>query len=151
ARADELAMSSTEALLSLPSDVTDRSGQMRLLQELLLADAGGEAIAPGRLDQHAPGRRVARLGDLALTARASARVLRWHQADIGHQLPGIVETSDVSQLGYQSGRSYQSYSAQGLQRFNQWRQRPLRQSCDDLGFQTVAPFLGRLDGCNVVF
>src|SRR5271166_1554928 len=31
------------------------------------------------------------------------------------------------------------------------RQRPRRQSCDDVGFQTVAPLLRRLDGRNTVF
>jgi hypothetical protein len=45
--------------------------------------------------------KIACLGDLALTAPGSARVLRWFEADKGHQLPGIVEACDVTEFRHE--------------------------------------------------
>src|SRR3954449_10391519 len=48
------AISSAKPLLSLPCDVTDWFWPALLTLQLLAADPGRKAIAPCRLDQHAP-------------------------------------------------------------------------------------------------
>ena len=59
----ELAILKAEALLRLPGDRPDRRGKLLLTQELFPADPCRKTIAPGRLDQHTPGRAVPRLGN----------------------------------------------------------------------------------------
>jgi hypothetical protein len=99
AGAGELAVAGTEPKLRLPGDLTDRSG-LRLLPQLqLAADLGRETVTPGRLDQQPAGRAIAGLGEAAAFDARTARMLGWHQPEIGHQLARVGKTREVAQFG----------------------------------------------------
>jgi hypothetical protein len=85
-----------------------------------------------------------------LTSRASARVFRRHQTEIGHELSRIRETGYVAQFGDQRRGGHQRQAAQGLQRTRDRCQRSVRQHRLELGFQPVAPRRGSFDGGNAV-
>jgi hypothetical protein len=75
-------------------------------------------------------------------------VLRRHQTEIRHELAGIAKPSDISEFGHQCSRGHQTHAAQRLQRFDNERERPLRQRRFDMGLQPVAPRRRRLDGLD---
>lgn len=56
-------------------------------------------IGPRTLDQHMSNAAVASLGNAAAPDRVAGGPFAWHQAEITHQLPGIVEASYVPDLG----------------------------------------------------
>jgi len=62
----------------------------------LAADPGSHPVCPGSFDQHAPHQRIAGLGDAAATDCAPGGMLAGHQTEVGHQLPGIGEASEVA-------------------------------------------------------
>src|SRR5207342_3917507 len=72
--------------LRLPGDLTNGSRRRRHLFLLLLSHPRRMLIAPGTLHQNAARPTVARLGDGAALDRIPGRSLRWHQAEIRHQL-----------------------------------------------------------------
>src|ERR1700722_12246236 len=65
-RMGELAISTAESLLGLPGYVSDCLAQLFLAQKEIATDTCWKPVAPCRLDQHAPRRAIARLGDSAL-------------------------------------------------------------------------------------
>ena len=97
-RMGELAISTAESLLGLPSYVSDWLAQLFLAQKEIATDTCWKPVAPCHLNQHAPRRAIARLGDSALASRASAGMLGRNETQIGHELPRIGETGDVAEL-----------------------------------------------------
>src|SRR6516162_9363519 len=91
AAASELAIAGAQPQLRLPGDLADRLGLLLLPKPQFAADPGREAVGPGCLDQQPAGRAVAGLGKPAAFDARTARMLRWHQPEIGHQLTRIAE------------------------------------------------------------
>src|SRR6516162_4546418 len=104
AAASELAIAGTQPQLRLPGDLADRPRLLFLSEPQLAADPGWEAVGPRRLDQQPAGRAVAGLGKAAAFDTRTARMLRWHQPKICHQLARIAEAREVAQFGNQRCR-----------------------------------------------
>src|SRR5215467_14064307 len=98
AAASELAITGAQSQLCLPGDLADRPGLLLLSEPQLTADPSWEAVGPGRLDQQPAGRAVAGLGEAAAFDAGTARMLRWHQAKIGHELARIGEARQIAQF-----------------------------------------------------
>lgn len=98
----------------------------------LRADAGLHAVAPGALDQRAPGKTAARLGDPAPPDAGAAGMLRRGQSQIGHQLPRIVETLEVPDLGHHRHRDDEADTAHRLNGVYYRREAPAGQKVCDL-------------------
>src|SRR5436309_3055900 len=80
-----------------------------------LANAGLKAIVPCRLGQQPARMAIARLGDTAATHSLARGMLTRHQAQIGHQLPGMCETTDVADFSYQANSTDLIDTTQRLQ------------------------------------
>src|SRR5262245_15240416 len=96
ATAGKLAIARAQPQLRFPGDLADRPGLRLLPEPQFAADPGREAVAPGRLDQQPAGRAIAGLGEAAAFDAGTARMLRWHQPEIGHQLARIGEAREVA-------------------------------------------------------
>lgn len=114
------------------------------------AHAGRHAVGPGTLDQHATRKRVPRLGNPGAPDGASGRVFARHQAEIGHQLPSIVEASKVADFGYHRDRDDESDPTHCLERRGDRGHRPARHQLFDLPRQPVASGFGILDCMDIV-
>src|ERR1035441_2244813 len=75
-RMRELAISTTQSFLGFPRYVAYRLAQLLLTQKEIATDPRRKPVAPRRLNQHAPCRAIARLGDPALTSCASTGMRR---------------------------------------------------------------------------
>ena len=77
--------------LGLPTDILDRLGQLLQAQLEMPADFGRVAIGPGAFDQGTAGMGIARLGDAALATPLATGVFRGREAQIIHELSGVIE------------------------------------------------------------
>lgn len=84
--------------LSFPGDVTHglRHGLDQIVQ--LAVDAGLHLVAPGALEQHAPSKTAARLGDRTPSHTSPTGMLKRRLAKVGHQLPLTVEADELTDL-----------------------------------------------------
>src|SRR5215469_12091109 len=96
AGAGELAIARAQSELRLPGDLADRPRLLLLPQPQLAADPGRETVTPGRLDQQPTGGVVAGLGKAAASEAGTARMLGWHQSEIGHQLAWIGKAREIA-------------------------------------------------------
>src|SRR5512138_1526996 len=63
------------------------------------------SVGPCGFDEEPSNVLVPGLGDAAALLRAPARVLAWHQPDVGHELPGAGESAEVADLGEERERA----------------------------------------------
>src|ERR1700758_635640 len=84
ATAGESAIARAQPELRFPGDLADRPRLLLLPEPQLAADPGREAVTPGRLDQQPTSGLVAGLGEAAAFDAGTARMLGWHQPEIGH-------------------------------------------------------------------
>jgi hypothetical protein len=84
ATAGESAIARAQPQLRVPGDLADRPGLLLLPEPQLAADPRREAVTPGRLDQQPTSGLVAGLGEAAAFDAGTARMLGWHQSEIGH-------------------------------------------------------------------
>ena len=104
----------------LPTDVWDRLGE-RLHPELDVAtDVGGIPGGPGAFDQGASGRRVPGCGARPLPVSRPTGICCGDQAEIFHQLSGIVDASQVAACGHEGHRDGELDAPQGLKRLDHW-------------------------------
>lgn len=128
----EFAVTATQSHLPLPCRIADRLGEPLLSEQLFTADPCGEAIAPGCLYQHSPGGAIACFRYAALTPGSAAGMFRGDQAEIGHELAGILKARDVAEFcDHGCGRD-QGHPAKRLQGVDHWRQSPVREHGLDL-------------------
>ena len=80
----------------------------------------------------------------------TARMLGWHQSEIGHQLARIGKAREVADLGDQGRRIDQGHAAHRLQCRHDRGQRLVWQHRLDLCRQPIAPGLGGFDRRDVV-
>src|SRR5262249_26650220 len=102
----EPAVAPAEPNLRLPGDLADGRRQYLVAVMELSTNACRHPVGPGPLDEHAARQRVTGLGDTAASNRAPRRVLARHQAEIGHQLPGIGEATEVADFRYDGDGHY---------------------------------------------
>jgi len=124
-------------------------GGIGRLRREMLGLACREAVAPGRLHQHAPGVAVAGERDRALASAPARGVLARHQPEEGHQLLGRVEAADVAELCQQYDGGEFVDAAQCHQRIDHRRQRPLRQRTHELIGELGDPLAGGALGVDV--
>jgi hypothetical protein len=146
----EPAIAGAQPDLRLPGDVADRLRQALEPASQGLANAGRKAIAPGGFDQDPPGATVASEGEAGASHHVTGRPLARDQAEKRHQLPRIVETAQIADLGGDGHRHQKRSAAHGLISFHDRRHRPVRHDRDKLLLQPPQPrhcFLYRLDCC----
>jgi len=96
-----------QAQLRTPGDRADL-GRLSFLTQLEdSADAGGEAVVPGRLDQYAANVTVAGLGDRAEPSLRTARMFGGDQSQVPHELTRMCEAPEISELGDDGGGGHQ--------------------------------------------
>ena len=123
----------------LANDWTDTLYR-RTGSEVLVQRGGWTDISPNVVAEDA------RLGDPATPHAGAARMFRWGQPLIGHQLPRIVETLEVASLDHHSPRADHPDTVHRLNSMQQRRKAPGRQKICDLPRQTLDPRLGIRNG-----
>src|ERR1700726_1910216 len=111
AGAGKLAIAGAQPQLRLPGDLADRLGLALLPEQQFAADPRWKAVTPGGLDQQPAGGAVAGLGKTAAFDARAARMLGWHQPEIGHPLGWMCEAREVAQLGDQRRRIDRRHAA----------------------------------------
>ena len=97
---DKMAVALAHPQLSFPGDIARSFRQPLNPVMKFAADASLHPITPRALDQGAPRKPAARFGYPAPAHRVPAGMLRWRKTQISHQLPWIVETLEVPNLGH---------------------------------------------------
>ena len=136
-RAHQLSVAFAQAHLGLPTDVLDGLGTLLQAQLEMPTDFGGVAIGPGAFDQGTAGMGVARLGDAALTAPLSTGVFRGGQAQVVHQLSGVVEAGEVAEFGHDGDGDGELHAPQGLERLDDRGKPPGLHLLVEFLFQTL--------------
>lgn len=120
----EATVALAETNLRLPSNRLDLFGQVDDALTIAAFLASGQSIRPASLYQHGACLRVTRARDPATFGPGAAGMLGRHQADIGHQLLGIVEAGQITDLGHQRRGADQPDAAQDLKIADQRRETP---------------------------
>src|SRR5262249_52446448 len=94
---EQLAIALAEPHLGLPADILEDFGLFFASQWSMPTDLCRVSIGPGALDQRTPGRSIAGFGNRALPAPWPPGGLRGSQAQIIHELSGVVEAREVPQ------------------------------------------------------
>lgn len=68
------------------------------------------------------------------------------QADVGHQLPGVVEALEVTQFGHDAGGDQQLDTPQRLHRFDQWTEAPAAHLVGEFVVEPFQTFVAFHDG-----
>lgn len=89
------------------------------------------------LDQHAPCPFVAGTGQWPDSSPGTTEAFTRCQTDIGHQLPGVIETLEIAQFGHHTGGDQQLDAPERLHRFDQGIEAP---SAHLVGEFVVEPF-----------
>src|SRR5712691_9995262 len=97
----QLPIPSAQADLRLPANRLDLGRECLQAELQMAADLGGIPVGPRPFYQRAARMAVAGLGDAALAAPLTRRVLRGGQPEVAHQLPRVLEARDIPQLGHQ--------------------------------------------------
>src|SRR5206468_5206951 len=87
-------------------------------------DLGRVAVGPGSLDKYAPGVGVPRLSDAPLTAALPGGVFTRDEAQVAHELAGVLKARQVAQFGNERDRSDELHAAQGLNGLHDRRPTP---------------------------
>src|SRR5665213_716766 len=116
ASSGELAIAGAQPKLSFPGSLTDRLRLALLPQQQLAAEPGREPVGPCALDQYPASRVIARLGDTAAFDAGAARMLGWHEAEIGHELAWVGEAREITEFGDERCSIDQRHAAHRLQR-----------------------------------
>ena len=94
---------------------------------------------------------VAGLGDRATPDGRAARMLRWVQTKIGHQLTRTIKPLKVADLGDEHSGRDERDASQGLQRLDDRGQRPLRHQLADGLLQPFTQLLRAFDPLQHLF
>src|ERR1700722_10481159 len=105
--------------LGLPGDVAEYLRLPLLAQLEVSGDLCLEAIAPGGLNQNAARVFVAAFGNGSLPTARTARVLRGHQSEVGHERARMFKARQIPDLGNEGDRCEEIEPLQTHQRFDQ--------------------------------
>jgi|SRR5580704_3151 hypothetical protein len=126
------AIPGAEANLRLPGDGAD-FGRSSFLPALHgLSDFRRHAVSPSRLDDQFARDDAAGFGDARRPSCFAAGALSGDQAEVGHELARIIKALEVADFGDHAGRHGERDAAEGLQRFDDRSERPVRQEGLDL-------------------
>src|SRR5712671_5824566 len=142
AAANQRPITLVQSALRLPGNLANRRWGGVNLVLLVRAHPRRMLIAPGAFHQHAAGTPVTGLGDRTAPDGVSGRILRRHQAEIGHQLVRRSKAREVADLGQQCRRRNKIDAAHRHQRRGDLGQRPLRHRAPDRILQACQALLG---------
>ena len=111
----EASIAMAQSLLGVLGNSSDLGWLMFLADLQGATNAGGEAVVPGRLDQHTPSVAAAGFGDCAEATFGATGVFAGYQSHIAHQLPGPGEATEIAELGDQRCRGNEVEPTQGHQ------------------------------------
>jgi hypothetical protein len=104
--------------LDLPPEVLERLRELFQPAWPVATDRGGIPVGPGPFDQGTAGMGVAGFGERTLPPALTAGVFRGDETQEFHQLPGVIEAGEVSQVCH-SGHGHGKLDAtQGLESFD---------------------------------
>ena len=92
----------TQAHLCLPADVLERLRYLLQLPLEVVADVRRIPVGQGAFDEGPAGMAVPRLGDGPLPTTLAAGVFRGGQAQVAHELSGVIEARQVAQFSHKS-------------------------------------------------
>jgi len=134
---DKPTIAAAQTSLSFPSDFTDPFRQLCLPTLVAVANPGGVPISPCCLDQGLSRARVTRLGDPALPPCFAGRSLGRYQPEERHQLPRMVEPTNVASLRNKRRSSQKTNPAHRLERRNYGSHRPSRNNLHESCLETI--------------
>ena len=115
-----------QAQLRAPGDLADAARLALLALGDWPAHACRVAVAPRSLHQHAAHVGVAGLGDAALRAGRAAAEFAGYQPKVGHQLLGMLEAVQVTQLRHERGGSHEVDPLEAHQGLHHFAQAPVQ-------------------------
>ena len=138
----ELPIALAQADLGLPAHVLERLGELFEAEVEVPTPFGGVAIRPGPFHQRTTGIGIAGLGAAALASACATGRFRRRQAQIMHELSGVLAARQVAECGDGDDRHCQLHATEGLQRVNHRAAPP--------GGDLLVAFLGQpLQPCGV--
>jgi len=146
---DQCSVALAEADLGGPADVLDGRTDLFEAHLQLSADLGWIAVGPGTFDEVSAGMAVAGLGDATLVALCAAGVFGGCEAEVGHELPRVVEAGQVTEFGDDRDGGEELYTAQGLNGFDDGIETPLLRLFLEFGIQTLQAVLLFGDGADI--
>ena len=138
---DQGAITLAEPDLCLPADVLDGRAEFFESDLQLSADLGRIAIGPGAFDEVSAGMTVAGLGDATLAALCATGVFGRCEAEVGHELPRVVEAGQVTEFGDDGDGGEELYTAQGLNAFDDGIETPLLRLFLEFGIEALEAVL----------
>ena len=113
------------------------------------ADLGRVAVGPGAFDQGLAGVAVAGLGDAALTALPAAGIFARCEAEIAHELSGVIEAGQVAEFGDEGDGGEELYASQCLDGFDDGIEAPIPGLVLEFGLKALQPCLLFRDGTDI--
>jgi len=144
----ELAIPFAEPDLGLPADGLDHGGELFQPPLEVSTALGRIAGRPGAFDEGTTRMRLPGLGTTALLTPRPTGIFRGREAEISHELSGVLETRQVSSRRHGGHCDSELDATQSLEGFDHWREAPgfdLRVECEFQTSQTVCLFGDGLD------
>jgi hypothetical protein len=104
-----------EPHLGLPTDILEVFGYLFQPELEMATHLSRVAIGPGAFDEGTSGMGVTRLGDTSLTPALATGVFRRGQAEITHELSGVVKPGEVTELSRDDHGDGELHPTQGLE------------------------------------
>src|SRR4029453_2727813 len=114
----QVAIPFAEPYLGFPADRLDRWGELFQTQLEVTTDLGRIPIRPGAFDQSMTRMRIPSLGNAALLTTPPTGIFRGCEPEIIHELSGVIEARQVSELRYRGHRDGALDAAQRLESFD---------------------------------
>ena len=139
-----------QTVLSPPAHLLGPAIQLRLAHGKFLAHLRRGIVVLRALDQQPAGVRVAAFGDASLLSFVAAGGLRGDEPEIGHELAGMGEAVDVSQLAHRDHRRHDLEALEPHERLHGGPQLPGYEKIPHRLLAPVHALVGRIDGAEVI-
>ncbi len=123
-----------EAVLGLPANFDHRGRLVFLPPREFFTDLRWRGVVLGAFNEQPTGVRVAAFGDGALTAFRAAGGLGGHQAQVAHELTGMIEAGQGSKLGHSDHGRHDLKAFKGHQGINSGLESPSGEEIGHGGF-----------------
>ena len=117
----QVAIPFTEPDLGFPADRLERGGELFQAQLEVTTDLGRIPVRPGAFDEGTTRMRIASLGNATLLTTSPTRIFRGCEPEIVHELSGVIEARQVSELRHRGHRDGELDAAQGLESLDDGR------------------------------
>jgi hypothetical protein len=138
-----------QAHVCLPTEVLNRRGELLQPELYVATDVGGIPVGPGAFDQGAAGMGVPGCGDRPLSASLPAGIFCRDQAEICHQLSGILAAGQVAEFGHEGHGDDTLDAPQRWQRLDHGLQAPGVPVVVQCLLQSLQAFGVRSDSANI--